>query len=61
MFCNTATIDSETEATTRSTPTDRRSADAPPSRGSGRTAATQPVATHTAGAQPPPDQARTAA
>ena len=60
MFCSTATIDSETEATARSSATVRRSDEPPANTGSGRTAATQPVTAQSAGPWPP-DQARTAA
>ena len=43
-FCRTATMESETEATTRSSTTVRRTAGRRSSAGSGRTAATQPPA-----------------
>src|SRR6516165_7660388 len=58
-FWSTATMDSDTDAATRSTATCRRADAAPPRIGSGRSAATQPAGR--AGRSVPPDQARTAA
>ena len=53
-------MESDTEATTRSSTTVRRSEPPPPSTRSGRMAATQPAVAHS-GRTTPPDQTRTAA
>ena len=57
-FWSTATMESETEATTRSSATARRAPRWSSKTGSGRTAATHPVAQGRG--KRPPDQARTA-
>ena len=61
MFCSTATMERETEATTRSSTTVRRTERWPPPRTwSGRSDATQLPPSNRRG-DPPPDQARTEA